>query len=331
MNETGTAPPSRKTSVVIPYYQEEPGILRGAVLSAIAQEGVTDLEIVVVDDGSPAPARDDLRDLDIPAHITLKLIEQSNRGPGAARNRGLDNVSSDTVHVAFLDSDDQWRPGHLRDAINVLAGDLDFYCANAWSSRSQRDFFSDREFDVHSHLGISGKPHAYRVSGDIRLRLVNERSFIHTSTVVYAYRRFAHLRFPEAYWLGEDICFWVDLAVRTDRFAVSSSLACNSGPGIHIYDSCGWGTSKVIWGLCENVKWRKDMQRKLAHQREITNANQRRMNEIRAAFVAAALNDVRSGRGLTYDAFRFIKEDWSSLLYLIPVTTNLILSKVWPD
>jgi cellulose synthase/poly-beta-1,6-N-acetylglucosamine synthase-like glycosyltransferase len=86
MNKTPTAPASGKTSVVIPYYQEEPGILRGAVMSAIAQEGVSDLEIIVVDDGSPAPARDDLGDLSIPAHITLKLIEQSNRGPGAARN-----------------------------------------------------------------------------------------------------------------------------------------------------------------------------------------------------------------------------------------------------
>jgi cellulose synthase/poly-beta-1,6-N-acetylglucosamine synthase-like glycosyltransferase len=86
MNKTPTAAASGKTSVVIPYYQEEPGILRGAVMSAIAQEGVSDLEIIVVDDGSPAPARDDLGDLSIPAHITLKLIDESNRGPGAARN-----------------------------------------------------------------------------------------------------------------------------------------------------------------------------------------------------------------------------------------------------
>jgi len=68
--------------VIIPYYQEEPGILRRAVSSAIAQEGVGDLEIIVVDDGSPAPARADLKKLDVPAHVALKLIEQPNRGPG---------------------------------------------------------------------------------------------------------------------------------------------------------------------------------------------------------------------------------------------------------
>jgi ABC-type taurine transport system ATPase subunit len=43
---------SGNTSVVIPYYQEEPGILRGAVESAIAQEGVSDVEIIVDETGS---------------------------------------------------------------------------------------------------------------------------------------------------------------------------------------------------------------------------------------------------------------------------------------
>jgi succinoglycan biosynthesis protein ExoW len=66
MIEVRATPESRKTSVVIPYYQEEPGILRGAVTLAIAQKGTPDLEIIVVDDGSPAPARDDLKDLDLP-------------------------------------------------------------------------------------------------------------------------------------------------------------------------------------------------------------------------------------------------------------------------
>ena len=66
---------SGKTSVIIPYCQEEPGILRGAAISAIAQEGVSDLEIIVVVDGSPAPARDDLKGFDLLAQVTLKVIE----------------------------------------------------------------------------------------------------------------------------------------------------------------------------------------------------------------------------------------------------------------
>ena len=41
-----------KISVVIPYYQREPGILRKAIVSAIRQTGVGPMEIIVVDDNS---------------------------------------------------------------------------------------------------------------------------------------------------------------------------------------------------------------------------------------------------------------------------------------
>ena len=130
MRETDNGPSSRKTSVVIPYYQEEPGILRGAVMSAIAQEGISDLEIIVVDDGSPAPALDDLKHLNLPSHIALKLIEQPNRGPGAARNRALDSLRPDTRYVAFLDSDDQWTTDHLRNAHYIMNQGYDLYFAD---------------------------------------------------------------------------------------------------------------------------------------------------------------------------------------------------------
>jgi cellulose synthase/poly-beta-1,6-N-acetylglucosamine synthase-like glycosyltransferase len=85
MNKTPTAPASGKTSVVIPYYQEEPGILRGAVMSAIAQEGVSDLEIIVIDDGSPAPARDDLGEHPRPHHPEADRTIEPRAGRGAQR------------------------------------------------------------------------------------------------------------------------------------------------------------------------------------------------------------------------------------------------------
>ena len=41
---------SGKTSVVIPHYREELGILRAAVMSALSEEGVSDLKIIVIDE-----------------------------------------------------------------------------------------------------------------------------------------------------------------------------------------------------------------------------------------------------------------------------------------
>ena len=74
-----------KIAVIIPYYQREPNILRRAVQSVCAQEGVSDLEVFVVDDGSPVSARKELSDLFVPPHVSLKILEQDNAGPGAAR------------------------------------------------------------------------------------------------------------------------------------------------------------------------------------------------------------------------------------------------------
>ena len=143
-----------RISVIIPYYQEEPGILREALTSAISQEGVSDLEILVVDDGAPAPACEELAGLVIPPHITLNLIEQPNRGPGAARNRALDSVSSDTVYVAFLDSDDRWTNNHIRNARYTLDQGYDLYFADLWFPAYTNSFFCRQgmRLDLHQCL-----------------------------------------------------------------------------------------------------------------------------------------------------------------------------------
>jgi hypothetical protein len=60
-------------------------------------------------------------------------------------------------------------------------------------------------------------------------------------------------------------------------------------------------------------------------------ANWLRINDIRTEFAAAVLHELKNGRGLTDDAFKFVKEDPKSLLCLIPTATKLVLSKVWSD
>ena len=40
----------------------------------------------------------------------VRLIEQTNRGPAAARNRGVAEARG--TYLAFLDGDDIWLPGN---------------------------------------------------------------------------------------------------------------------------------------------------------------------------------------------------------------------------
>src|SRR5262245_28982352 len=100
-------------SVVIPTFNRAP-LLRETLASVFAQE-TDDFEILVADDGS---TDDTLRWLasNCPR---ARVLNQSNMGPGAARNLGIRNASG--RYVAFLDSDDLWFPWTLSTMKAVIS------------------------------------------------------------------------------------------------------------------------------------------------------------------------------------------------------------------
>src|SRR5262249_52448826 len=111
-------------AVIIPFFQRAQGLLRRAVGSAFAQQGARPT-VMVVDDGSPIPARDEL--VGLTSRGSLQVIEQANAGPAAARNRALDSLRDDIEFVAFLDSDDTWDSRHLENASAAVSQGADLY------------------------------------------------------------------------------------------------------------------------------------------------------------------------------------------------------------
>lgn len=103
-----------RVSVVITAYNAA-AYLGAAIESVLAQSHPTD-EIVVVDDGSSDASAAIARSY---APHGVRLIQQDNQGPGAARNRGIRETSGDLV--AFLDGDDLWLPQKLERQIAYLA------------------------------------------------------------------------------------------------------------------------------------------------------------------------------------------------------------------
>lgn len=98
-------------SIIIPVYKVEEYI-RECLLSVINQS-YKDLEIIVVDDGSPDHSADIVREY-IKYDNRIKLIQQENGGLSAARNTGLENATGE--YVFFLDSDDLLDT----DAVSVM-------------------------------------------------------------------------------------------------------------------------------------------------------------------------------------------------------------------
>jgi glycosyltransferase involved in cell wall biosynthesis len=99
-------------SIVIPLWNKRRA-LAAAVASVLGQT-YRDFELVIVDDGSTDRGMDELKRLDDPR---IRRIAQANAGPGAARNRGIEESRHDWI--AFLDADDCWSPDHLAELARV--------------------------------------------------------------------------------------------------------------------------------------------------------------------------------------------------------------------
>lgn len=115
--------PDLKFSVVIPVYNREMQI-RHCIDSVLSQDYPA-FEVIVVDDGSTDRTAHIIQSITDPR---LRYIRQVNKERGAARNNGWNNATGD--YVTFLDSDDEFLPGHLKAAsemISDLAG-YRMYC-----------------------------------------------------------------------------------------------------------------------------------------------------------------------------------------------------------
>jgi len=108
-------------SVVVPTYNR--GEALGPMLDrllATDRRGLGEVEIVVVDDGSPVPAAPVVSARQTPPGFMLKCIRQENAGPAAARNLGFTDSRGDIV--IFIDDDILVPPELVRQ--HVEAHDL---------------------------------------------------------------------------------------------------------------------------------------------------------------------------------------------------------------
>src|SRR5262245_52133033 len=104
MNQSPTPPTGEhkpvRLSVIVPAYNRAT-FLPGCVAS-IRAAGVSDMEIIVVDDGS----RDNTAEVVASLGSDIRYVYQENQGLPAARNTGIRH--SRGRYLAYLDSDDFW-------------------------------------------------------------------------------------------------------------------------------------------------------------------------------------------------------------------------------
>ncbi len=135
-------------SIIIPVFNVEKYVER-CIVSCVNQcIPSCDYEIIAVNDGTKDRSADIVKQL-IPQYTNLKLINQSNQGLSAARNKGMSIAQGD--YIWFVDSDDWISTDCLKDifyCIKKEKPDGIAICAANWiqGKAIRRNSFSEKNF-----------------------------------------------------------------------------------------------------------------------------------------------------------------------------------------
>lgn len=213
--EHGQRQPMPRVSVIMPAFNAAP-YLRQAIESVLGQR-FTDLELIVVDDGSTDEtaqiahglAADDRR---------LKVLSQPNSGrPAPGRNRALAVAAGE--YVSFLDADDYYAP----DRVGTLVAALDRH--RHWVAAFHDLIYVDR--DGRPREGTYLTDGGFKEAAARHLEPIGddwhecgERFFVfqslryaalHTQSVMIARERLPEglVRFDERYRIVDDTDLWI--------------------------------------------------------------------------------------------------------------------------
>jgi glycosyltransferase involved in cell wall biosynthesis len=102
-------------SVIVPVYNAEKSV--GRLIKRILSQPMTDLELILVNDGSSDGSLAVLKRFSSDKRV--KIINQKNGGASVARNCGIDRASG--RYVMFIDADDDIHPKMIVKMVNYIS------------------------------------------------------------------------------------------------------------------------------------------------------------------------------------------------------------------
>ncbi len=200
-----------RISVVIPTYNLEEVACR-TLASVLSQTSLPD-EILIADDGSTdrtlALVQEAVRGT--PAGL-VRILPGPHRGPGATRNRGIQEATGDWV--SFLDGDDLWLPAKMERLRSAIA------------THPEADIIAHDEFEI----GLDGiqqyKPlHQYFDRARPLLTQLYRGCFLSTSCVAVRARTLREAgSFDEELGSAQDFDLWLRLARRSNLHFIPEPL-----------------------------------------------------------------------------------------------------------
>ncbi|MBW2408337.1 MAG: glycosyltransferase [Deltaproteobacteria bacterium] len=202
-------PKNPLVSVVIPTFNRG-WIVKEAIESVLTQD-FTDFELIMVDDGSTDNTPEILREFG----SDIRVIRQSNSGVSAARNCGIQ--ASVGRWIAFLDSDDLWRP-------QKLSLQVDFFTGHADAMICQTE-----EQWIRNGVRVNPKVRHHKFSGLIFERSL-ELCLVSPSAVMIRKDLFNEVGlFDESLPACEDYDLWLRVSCRFPVYLIDTPLIIKRG------------------------------------------------------------------------------------------------------
>jgi len=185
-----------KVSVIIPAYNSSNWIVQ--TIRSVQEQCYSNLEIIVVDDGSVDQTRQLLEAIDEPRLIILAC---EHRGTSAARNLGIERATGE--FITFLDSDDLWSSDMIESHVAALQNRPTAGVAYCWRSKINEEDELIGYFPTAFHEG-----NIY--SSLITNSILSCGSLLARSEVIKEVGKF-----DERIEFGEDSDYWLRLAFCT--------------------------------------------------------------------------------------------------------------------
>lgn len=188
-----------RVSVIIPTFNR-PKLLAQAVKSVLKQT-VHPLEIIIINNGSKPEYLNELSRIGHSCDAINLIHLQSNKGPGYARNIGIENSKGDWI--LFLDDDDVLAPDFIESCVQSISIEEITEMVIARAVCFREGFPVSYPRDAIGAINLE----PYK-KDPITTMLING---ITIGSCIINRNSIGSLRFREDIWHGEDMLFWFSL------------------------------------------------------------------------------------------------------------------------
>lgn len=198
-------------SVIIPTFNR-PKLLAQAVKSVLKQTCPAS-EIIIIDNGSESEHLNELSKIENSSDLINLVRLQANKGPGYARNIGIEKSNGDWI--LFLDDDDILAPDFIKACFESIQFEknAEMIIARAVCFREGLPVFYPQD----AIGAINLRPYK---KDPITTMLING---ITIGSCLVCRESIGSLRFREDIWHGEDMLFWFSLMQNINKLTTTDT------------------------------------------------------------------------------------------------------------